>query len=204
VSRERVAPGRRSLAALAILLAAALAAAYGCTRRDDAPRAHIPLAHSPLEFTLADIGGKPYPLEQHRGQVLLLVNVASQCHFTGQYKALQALHERYRERGLVVIGVPANDFLGQEPGSEAEISRFCSATYGVTFPLMAKVGVRGQDICPLYQHLTSESARPGKIAWNFTKFVVGRDGLVAERFGPTTAPDDPRMIAVIEQALGAR
>jgi glutathione peroxidase len=195
---------RAAIATSILAVAAVILMALGCTRRDDAPRAHIPIAHSPLEFTLADIGGKPYPLDQHRGQVVLLVNVASQCHFTAQYKALQALHERYRERGLVVIGVPANDFLGQEPGSDAEIRTFCSTTYGVTFPMMAKVGVRGEDICPLYQHLTSESARPGKIAWNFTKFLVGRDGLVAERFGPTTAPDDPRVIAAVELALGAR
>ncbi len=194
---------RPSVAALALVLAIALGiAAYGCTRRADAPTSHIPIAHSPLELTLTDIGGKPYPLDQHAGKVVLLVNVASQCHFTSQYTALQALYVRYRDRGLVVIGVPANNFFGQEPGAEAEIQKFCSTTYGVTFPLMAKASVRGSDICPLYQHLTTESAKQGKVGWNFVKFLVGRDGLVVDRFGSTTAPDDPKMLAAIEQALG--
>lgn len=195
---------RSTVTALALVLAIALGiAAYGCTQRADTPTSRIPIAHSPLEFTLTDIAGKPYPLEQHAGQVVLLVNVASQCHFTAQYQALQAVYERYRDRGLVVIGVPANDFFGQEPGVEAEIQKFCSTTYGVTFPLMAKVSVRGVDMCPLYQHLTTESARPGKIVWNFVKFLVGRNGQVAERFGSTTAPDDAGVIAAVERALAA-
>lgn len=188
--------------ALAIVLAAAFVmAAQGCARRSATPAAVVPLAHSPLDFTLTGIDGRPYPLDQHAGRVVLLVNVASRCAFTGQYAALQALHGRYRERGLVVIGVPANDFLGQEPGAEAEIQEFCSTTYGVTFPMMAKVGVRGADICPLYRHLTTESARPGRIGWNFTKFLVGRDGRVAERFGSTVAPDDARLVAAVEKEL---
>ena len=191
-----------SLAVALAFAAAVIATACSCAQRVDAPTSHIPIAHSPLDFILTDINGKPYPLDQHAGKVVLLVNVASQCHFTSQYTALQALYVRYRDRGLVVIGVPANNFFGQEPGAEAEIQTFCSTTYGVTFPLMAKVSVRGRDICPLYQHLTTESAKPGKIGWNFVKFLVGRDGLVVDRFGSTTAPDDPKLIAAIEQALG--
>ena len=194
---------RASAAALALVLTIVVGmVAFGCTQREDTPKSHVPLAHSPLDFTLTDISGKPYPLDQHAGKVVLLVNVASQCHFVTQYTALQALFVRYHDRGLVVIGVPANNFFGQEPGAEAEIQKFCSTTYGVTFPLMAKVSVRGSDICPLYQHLTTESAKPGKIGWNFVKFLVGRDGLVVDRFGSTTAPDDPKLIAAIEQALG--
>lgn len=196
---------RSAVTALTLIVIIALGCiAYGCTQREATPTSHIPIAHSPLEFTLTDIGGKAYPLDQHAGKVLLLVNVASQCAFTKQYAALQALHVRYRERGLVVIGIPANDFFGQEPGAEAEIQTFCSTTYGVTFPMMAKVGVRGDDICPLYQHLTTESAKPGKIGWNFVKFLVGRHGQVVERFGSTTAPDDPKVIAAIESALVLR
>lgn len=189
--------------AFPVLLASALLVSVACTRRVAMPPLVVPLAHSPLDFTLTGIDGKPHPLDQYAGKVVLLVNVASRCAFTGQYVALQALHERYRGRGLVVIGVPANDFLGQEPGTETEIGAFCSTTYGVTFPLMAKVGVRGDDICPLYRHLTTESARPGRIGWNFTKFLVGRNGLVVERFGSTTAPDDQRIIAALERELAA-
>lgn len=196
---------RTSLAAIvSMLVVAGIVAIYGCSQRAEVSSAHIPIAHSPLEFTLTDINGKPYALSQHQGQVVLLVNVASKCHFTSQYQALQALYLRFRERGLVVIGIPANDFFGQEPGAEAEIKSFCSTTYGVTFPMMAKVGVRGNDICPLYQHLTTESAKPGKIGWNFVKFLVGRDGQVVERFGSSTAPDDPTLVAAVERALGAR
>ena len=194
----------RASAVMLFIVAAVIVVVYGCTERADTSGPHIPIAHSPLDFTLTDIAGKPYPLDQHAGQVVLLVNVASKCHFTAQYAALQALHVRFHDRGLVVIGVPANDFFGQEPGAEAEIKTFCSTTYGVSFPLMAKVHVRGDGICPLYQHLTIESAKPGKIGWNFTKFLVGRDGLVADRFGSTTAPDDPRFISAVEQALAAR
>lgn len=196
---------RFAVTALALVLAISVCVAvFGCAWREDASRPRLPLAHSPLEFTLTDIGGKPYPLDQHVGKVVLLVNVASKCHFTPQYTALQALHERYRERGLVVVGVPANDFFGQEPGADPEIQKFCSTTYGVTFPMMAKVGVRGADICPLYQYLTTESAKPGAIGWNFVKFLVGRNGRVVERFGSTTAPDDSRVTAAIERELAAK
>ena len=195
---------RTLTAVLALVFAIAVGmAVFGCTQREDAPNPHIPIARSPLDFTLTDMSGKPYPLNQHAGKVVLLVNVASKCHFTPQYTALQALFVRFRERGLVVIGVPANDFFGQEPGADAEIQTFCSTTYGVTFPIMAKVHVRGGEICPLYQHLTTDSAKPGKISWNFVKFLVGRDGLVVERFGSTTAPDDAKLIAAVELALAA-
>lgn len=162
---------------------------------------HVPVAASVYGFTLADITGKPHPLAQHQGKVLLIVNVASKCGYTGQYAALQSLFEKYRERGLVIIGVPANDFLWQESGSNEQIAQFCSTTYGVTFPMMAKIVVTGDDRDPLYWYLTRDSARPGKIGWNFTKFLVGREGTVVERFGPSTEPDAPEVIAALEQAL---
>jgi glutathione peroxidase len=175
----------------------------GCLPRREY-RAEVPrlrIADSLFEFVLDDIHGRPYAFDQHAGQVMLLVNVASRCHFVGQYAALQSLHERFQARGLVVVAVPCNDFLSQEPGSGAEIQRFCSTTYGVTFPIMAKSTVTGKDISPLYWHLTGESARPGAIRWNFTKFLIGRDGRVVERFGPMTAPDAPAVVRAIEQAL---
>jgi glutathione peroxidase len=142
-------------------------------------------------------------LSQWRGKAVLLVNVASRCGLTPQYTALQATWEKYRERGLVVVGVPANDFGAQEPGTEAEISQFCTTNYKVTFPLLAKVSVKGAAICPLYKYLTTESPKPGEIGWNFAKFLIGRDGQVVDRFDPQAAPDAAPVVAAIEKALGA-
>lgn len=158
----------------------------------------------PLDFTLKDAKGQDYPLAQHRGKVVLLVNVASRCGLTPQYKALQALHTRYQDQGLVVIGIPANDFAGQEPGTDAEIQAFCSSSYGVTFPVLAKVAVKGADADPLYRWLTGASAHPGPVEWNFAKFLVGRDGALAGRFHPKTAPDAPELVQAVERALAAK
>lgn len=158
---------------------------------------------SPLDFTLKAADGSDYALGQHRGKVLLLVNVASKCGLTGQYTALQGLHERFQAQGLVVIGLPANDFNGQEPGTDAEIQQFCSSRYHVTFPVLAKISVLGESMHPLYRQLTTASAHPGDIRWNFAKFLVGRDGAVAARFDPRVKPDDPSVVAAIEQALTA-
>lgn len=187
----------RSLIAAGALLA--VAAAWwlvGCARRPPATGAADAWA-----FALVANDGTPTPLDAWRGRPLLIVNTASRCGFTAQYAGLQALHERYAARGLVVIGVPANDFLWQEPGDDAAIRSFCDARFGVSFPLMAKVRVTGAGQHPLYRWLTGESARPGAIRWNFTKFLVGRDGRVAERFGPKIDPLDPAVIAAIEAAL---
>ncbi len=163
--------------------------------------AEDPVPNSLLDFTLTDIDGKPYPLAQHRGKVVLLVNVASQCGLTPQYTALEALYAKYKDQGLVVIGVPANNFGAQEPGSNAEIKQFCSSKYRVTFPMLGKVSVKGDDIAPLYRFLTTKGPKPGDIAWNFAKFLVARDGLINERFDPKTTPDDPALVAAVEKAL---
>lgn len=183
-----------SIATIAVVLAISVTA---CGSRGE----DVPVATSVYGFTLTDITGKPHPLAQYQGKVLVIVNVASKCGYTGQYAALQSLYEKYRERGLVIIGVPANDFLWQESGSNEQIAQFCSTTYGVTFPMMAKVVVTGDDRDPLYWYLTRDSARPGKVGWNFTKFLIGRDGTVVERFGPSTEPDAPSVITALEQAL---
>ncbi|SMC17045.1 glutathione peroxidase [Andreprevotia lacus DSM 23236] len=145
------------------------------------------------DFSVNDIHGAAKPLKDFEGQVLLVVNVASQCGFTPQYQGLQALYNRYRERGFAVLGFPCNQFGGQEPGSEAEIANFCETQYSVTFPLFAKIDVNGADAAPLYQFLKKEE--PGilgteAIKWNFTKFLVGRDGKVIKRYAPTTAPEE--------------
>ncbi|HEY8716048.1 MAG TPA: glutathione peroxidase [Candidatus Acidoferrum sp.] len=161
---------------------------------------------SVYEFTLNSIDGQPAPLAAYKGKVVMLVNVASRCGFTPQYEALEAVYEKYKDRGLVIVGIPANNFGGQEPGSNQEIKTFCSSKYHVTFPMMAKVSVKGEDQTPLYQYLTDKSANPqtgGEIQWNFTKFLVGPDGRVITRFESKVKPDAPEVTAAIEKALAA-
>ena len=139
---------------------------------------------------LKDINGNDTSLKSYAGKVVLLVNVASKCGYTPQYAGLEALYEKYKDKGLVVIGVPSNDFLGQEPGTAEEIKAFCTEKYGVTFPLLAKVHVKGKEKCPLYAALTGpDSAFPGEIKWNFQKFLIDRNGQVVKRFDPAVKPD---------------
>jgi len=158
------------------------------------------------DFTVQDIDGKNVSLGDYRGKVLLIVNVASKCGFTPQYQGLEALYEKYRDRGLVILGFPANNFMGQEQGTNEEIKSFCTLTYGVSFPMFAKISVRGRDIHPLYDHLTSKKTNPrfgGKIKWNFNKFLVNRSGEIVARFVSRITPEDPKMAAAIEEALGS-
>jgi glutathione peroxidase len=160
-------------------------------------------AESVYDFTPSSIDGQPAPLSAWKGKVLLLVNVASKCGFTPQYKALESTYESYKDRGLVIVGFPANNFGGQEPGSNEEIKTFCSRTYNVQFPMMSKVSVKGEDQAPLYNFLTKEAnpATAGDIKWNFTKFLVNREGKVVARFEPAVTPDSPEVKAAIEKAL---
>lgn len=174
---------------------------------EDKPGGAAADAKSPLDFTVRDIDGKEVPLARYKGEVLLIVNVASKCGYTPQYEQLQRLHEKYREQGLRVLGFPCNDFGGQEPGTNEEIRTFCTSRYGVKFDLFDKVSVKGDDACDLYRFLTSaekvgEFGRP--IKWNFTKFVVDRGGKVVARFEPKTAPDAPEVVEAIEKALKAK
>jgi len=155
-------------------------------------------------FAVETIDGQTTNLAPYRGQAALIVNVASKCGFTRQYAGLQALYERYRDRGFTILAFPSNDFMGQEPGSNAEIRQFCSLTYGVSFPLFAKIHVKGGEKHPLYAWLTDPAIHPGlggEISWNFNKFLLGRDGTLVARFGTRTAPDDPSLATAIEQAL---
>ncbi len=159
---------------------------------------------SPLSHTVKDINEQEVDLSKYRGKVVMIVNVASKCGFTPQYAALELIYEKYRDRGFVILGFPSNDFLWQEPGSNAEIKTFCSLKYNVTFDMFAKVSVRGGDASPLYQDLTSKKLNGpfgGAVKWNFTKFLVSRDGAVVARFGPSTKPDDPEVIGAIEAEL---
>jgi glutathione peroxidase len=162
------------------------------------------VAKSVYDFTLKSIDGKPESLAEYHGKVLLLVNVASKCGYTPQYKALESLYEKYKGQGLVIVGIPANNFASQEPGTNAEIKSFCSRTYNVTFPMMAKVSVKGDDKTPLYQFLTDKAVNPqigGEIQWNFTKFLFDRNGKPVARFEPAVTPDAPQVTSAIEAAL---
>ena len=156
-------------------------------------------ASSVHEFTLNSIDGKPAPLSAYQGKVVLIVNVASRCGFTPQYAGLEALYEKYKDRGFVILGFPANNFGGQEPGTNEEIKTFCSTKYNVTFPMYSKISVKGDDKAPLYQFLTA--ATGGEIQWNFTKFLVDKSGKVVARFEPKVTPESPDVAAAIEKAL---
>ncbi|VVO25704.1 glutathione peroxidase [Pseudomonas fluorescens] len=154
------------------------------------------------DLTLKALDGQDLPLAPLKGKVVLVVNVASKCGLTPQYKELEALYQRYKDQGFSVLGLPCNQFAGQEPGSEAEIQEFCSLNYDVTFPLSSKLEVNGQDRHSLYRLLAGEGAEfPGDITWNFEKFLLGKDGRVLARFSPRTTPDDPAVVQAIEKAL---
>jgi glutathione peroxidase len=156
------------------------------------------------DFKMKDIDGKVLPLEKFKGKVLLVVNVASKCGLTPQYEKLEKLYKENKAAGLVVLGFPANEFGSQEPGTEAEIKQFCTANYGVSFPMFSKIVVKGDGINPLYSWLI-ESAEPKKdIEWNFAKFLIGRDGKVIKRFGSRIAPDSEEVIGAIKAALEAK
>jgi len=161
-----------------------------------------PVPASPLAFTLKRIDGTAQPLLDYRGKVLLIVNVASKCGLTKQYEGLESLHEEYRERGFAVLGFPANDFRGQEPGSDAEIADFCRATYGVEFPMFSKIHVTGPEQHPLYGFLTGLPAPiGGPVEWNFQKYLVDRDGRVVARFAPKVEPGDAALVEQVEALL---
>jgi glutathione peroxidase len=156
-------------------------------------------ASNVYEFTLNSIDGQPLPLSNFKGKVLLIVNVASFCGFTPQYEQLEAVYEKYQDQGFVIAGFPANNFGAQEPGTNEEIKTFCSRKYNVKFPIYSKISVKGPDKAPLYQYLTETSG--GEIKWNFTKFLIDRNGKIIARFESAVKPDSPEVIAAIEKAL---
>lgn len=166
-----------------------------------------PTMKNVYEFSVKKIDGTATTLAEYKGKVLLIVNVASRCGFTGQYAGLEKIFETYKDRGLVVLGFPANDFLKQEPGSNKEIAEFCSTKFHVTFPMFEKIVVTGDDCHPLYRYLTEKATDPefsGKITWNFNKFLIGRDGQILARFGSRTTPEDKELLTVLEKALDAK
>jgi glutathione peroxidase len=150
------------------------------------------------DFTMNDIKGKSTPLASYKGKAVLVVNVASQCGYTPQYAGLQALYEKYKDKGLVIAGFPANNFGAQEPGSNEEIKTFCERNYKVSFPMFSKISVTGSDQAPLYKYLTDAG---GKVSWNFTKFLVGKDGKVIKKFDSGVKPDSDELAKAIDAAL---
>jgi len=161
-------------------------------------------AKSVYDFTLKNSKGKDVKLEEFRGQVVMLVNVASKCGYTPQYDGLQKIYERYKDQGFTILGFPANNFGAQEPGTNEEIQEFCRINYGVTFPVFSKISVKGDDKHPLYKYLTEKESNPefaGEIKWNFNKFLVGRDGRIVARFDSADKPEDAKVTQAIEHAL---
>jgi glutathione peroxidase len=157
-----------------------------------------------LDFEMKSLAGKPVKLEKYQGKVVLIVNVASECGLTPQYEDLQELHKKYADKGLAILGFPANEFGKQEPGTDEEISEFCTKNYGVEFDMFSKVVVKGEGQCPLYKFLTSEEtnpAAPGPISWNFEKFLISKDGKIAERFSPKVKPTSEEVVKAIEAEL---
>lgn len=190
---KKSSPVWRLLAAIAFLPAVGVAA--------DKKAEETPAV---LNFTMEGLDGKPVDLKKYEGKVVLFVNVASRCGNTPQYAGLQQLHDKYKDQGLAVVGVPCNQFGKQEPGSSLQIAEFCSTKYGVTFDMLNKVDVNGDEACDLYKLLTSEKTgaeTAGKVKWNFEKFLIGRDGKVAGRFAPKTGPQSPEVTSAIEAEL---
>jgi glutathione peroxidase len=161
-------------------------------------------ASSIYTFTPNSIDGQPAPLANYKGKVILVVNVASQCGYTPQYSALEATYEKYKDKGFVILGFPANNFGSQEPGTNEEIKTFCNRKYNVTFPMYSKISVKGEDQAPLYAYLTKDTGAgiSGEIKWNFTKFLVDRNGNVVQRFESAVTPDSKEVVGAIEKQLG--
>ena len=153
---------------------------------------------SPLDFKVKDIDDKDYDLAQLKGKVVLIVNVASKCGYTPQYNGLEKLYEAKKDQGFVIVGFPANNFKGQEPGTNEEIKAFCTGKYNVTFPMMSKISVKGDDQHPLYKMLTADK---GQVSWNFNKFLIGKDGKLIEHFDSKVKPDDAKLTDAIDKAL---
>jgi glutathione peroxidase len=188
----------KSLLAAVPMFALAATLALGAESAKDAKPT------GPLQFKVKDIDGKDVDLGQYKGKVVMIVNVASKCGNTPQYEQLEALNKKYAEKGLVILGFPANEFGKQEPGTNAQIKEFCTSTYQVDFPMFSKIVVKGPGQAELYKFLTSKETDPqhaGPITWNFEKFLVGRDGQVVDRFTPKTKPDAPQVIKAIETEL---
>jgi len=188
---------------LSLSLLTAAAASLGMVASADAASRSgaKPAPRTVHDFSAVTIDGAAQPLSAYKGKALLIVNTASRCGYTPQYEGLEALYQKYRDRGFVLLGFPANNFMGQEPGSNAEIKAFCSTKYRTTFPLFAKISVKGNEIHPLYAYLTRDSGFKGDVSWNFNKFLVAPDGKVVARFGSGTDPLAKELTKKLEAVL---
>jgi glutathione peroxidase len=195
---------------LALAGAVAAVLAVSSVRADVKAEGNAPSAAASgeaLGFTVKDIDGKDVDLSSYKGKVVMIINVASKCGNTKQYTGLEAMYQKYKDQGFVILAFPANNFGGQEPGSEAQIKEFCTGAdskYKVSFPLFSKISVKGADMAPLYKHLTALETKPkgkGDVKWNFEKFLIAKDGTVAGRFDPGMKPEDPKLVAAVEEQL---
>jgi glutathione peroxidase len=180
---------------------------WASSAKAGAPAAKEAKPMSVLDFKMKSLSGKEVDLKGYQGDVVLIVNTASKCGLTPQYKALEALHEKYNDKGLSILGFPANNFGQQEPGTDTEIGEFCQKNYGVKFDMFSKISVKGEDKAPLYSFLTEPATNPtfaGEIRWNFEKFLVGRDGKVIARFAPQVTPDSKEVVDAVEAALAQK
>ena len=191
---------------LIVLFSVAVVVCIGLSPAWDADPASA-AGPSIYDYKVKDIDGKDVKLKKYKGSVVMVVNTASKCGYTPQYESLQATYEKYSDKGFVVLGFPSNNFAGQEPGTDAEIKEFCTSKYKVTFPMFAKISVKGADQDPLYAYLTDLKINPvhgGVITWNFNKFLIDRKGNIVARFSSKQTPDSPEVIAAIEEYLAAK
>ena len=191
---------RQVMLAAAIVATAGMNVLWAADEQEAAQRPNPPV----LDFEMNSLAGEPVNLGQYYGDVVLMVNVASKCGLTPQYEQLQALHEKYADQGLSILGFPANNFGKQEPGTDKQIAEFCKENYGVQFDMFSKISVKGEDQCPLYAYLTGDQTNgefAGEIKWNFTKFLISREGKVVARFEPRVKPDSKEVIEAIEREL---
>ena len=182
---------------LTLCLTLAMSCCMSATAKADAPQ-------NALDFQATSIDGEKVDLEKYKGKVVLIVNTASKCGLTPQYAGLEAMYDKYKDQGFVVLGFPCNQFKQQEPGTDAQIKEFCSTKYDVSFPMFSKIDVNGSDAHPLYQYLTSQDVEPagkGDISWNFEKFLVDREGKLVHRFSPRTEPSDAELVKAVEREL---
>ena len=192
------------LVVLGLASLAVLAVRFAAAKKPEPVKGAPAVSHTLHDFEMKRIDGKPEKLSAWKGKTVLVVNTASKCGLTPQYEGLEKLYETYKDRDFVVLGFPANDFMGQEPGTNDEIAQFCKLKYDVSFPMYSKISVKGKEMDPLYTWLTTGSGHDGDIEWNFAKFLVGPDGKVIARFHPKTAPNDPALVSKIEASLPAK
>jgi glutathione peroxidase len=190
--------------AVGLIALGLLVTSFAGTKKTEAPKGAPAVNHTLYDFEVKTIEGKPVKLDAYKGKTVLVVNTASKCGLTPQYEGLEKLYDTYKDRDFVILGFPANNFMGQEPGTNEEIQQFCKLKYDVEFPMFSKISVKGKDIDPLYTWLTTGAGFDGDIEWNFAKFLVGPDGKVVARFHPKKTPLDPEVVAKIEAALPAK